>query len=32
MVALNAGRIHLDDKVEVLEYQEPDGYIDRRKK
>jgi uncharacterized protein YcbX len=32
MVALNTGRIHLDDKVEVLEYQEPDGYLDRRKK
>lgn len=32
MIALNTGKIHLDDKVEVLEHQEPDRYLDRRKK
>ncbi|TYL47788.1 MOSC domain-containing protein [Marinomonas sp. IMCC 4694] len=30
MIALNTGMIHLNDPVEVLEYQEPDHYIDRR--
>ncbi|MEP0073629.1 MAG: MOSC domain-containing protein [Marinomonas sp.] len=30
LVALNIGTIHLNDKVEILEYQEPESYIDRR--
>lgn len=31
MVALNSGNIHLEDSVEVLEYREPEQYVDRRK-
>lgn len=30
IIALNTGVINVDDKVEILEYQEPDTYIDRR--
>jgi len=32
MIALNSGKIHINDKVEVLEYQQPEVYTDRRKK
>ena len=31
MIALNTGVINIDDKVEVLEYKEPEAYVDRRK-
>ncbi|ETI57951.1 MOSC domain-containing protein [Marinomonas profundimaris] len=32
MIALNSGEIHVNDKVEVLEYKTPETYTDRRKK
>lgn len=32
MIALNTGKIHIDDTVEILEYKEPDCYLDRRTK
>ncbi|MGO3738419.1 MAG: MOSC domain-containing protein [Marinomonas foliarum] len=31
MIALNSGSIHLGDSIEVLEYREPEQYLDRRK-
>ncbi|MGO2511543.1 MOSC domain-containing protein [Marinomonas polaris] len=31
MIALNTGTVYLGDEVEVLEYKEPEVYIDRRK-
>ncbi|MCB5161888.1 MOSC domain-containing protein [Marinomonas algarum] len=30
LIALNTGHIHLNDPVEILEYQKPDVYLDRR--
>lgn len=32
MIALNTGVINIDDEVEVLEYKEPEVYVDRRKR
>jgi uncharacterized protein len=31
MIALNTGTVNVDDKVEVLEYKEPEVYVDKRK-
>ncbi|MDB4837085.1 MOSC domain-containing protein [Marinomonas sp.] len=31
LIALNSGVIHQEDPVEVLEYQEPEQYLDRRR-
>ncbi|MGO2356142.1 MAG: MOSC domain-containing protein [Marinomonas foliarum] len=31
MIAMNTGSIQLDDSIEVLEYREPEKYVDRRK-
>ncbi|WP_421852343.1 MOSC domain-containing protein [Marinomonas sp.] len=32
MITLNTGVININDKVEVLEYKEPEVYVDRRKR